>query len=587
MSRLARAVADLEANPQQWEAFTTQGHCVVLAPPGSGKTKLLTTRLAHDLSSGAIVPPRGAACITMTNEAAGELRRRLRELGVRAQPNLFVGTVHGFALSAIVSPFARASGRQRLARARLASDEQEQAAFRRAVEAQRGLQANLEGLPSTMGRVRRLGDYSGDLRLGGPAVADLARRYESELEAAGVYDFNDLMRHAVAMLREHAWLRGMLVATYPRLYVDEYQDLPPSLDELVRLLCLDETEGATLFAVGDPDQAIYGFMGTRPELLHAVAALPDVTRVKLEINYRAGQDLVDASLQALGEPRTIRAVAAGGDIVLEPPANGPEDQRRRAVDLVRLAGLEGVPHEQIIVLTHSKHERDLLAQSLRAAGMPVYARTEEDYATTPLTASIEALARYTALEPPPARALGDLIDEWQAVVPEQLDHQQVTSLVGVLHRTGRADLARDFVEALVPLGLRTVIADPGASHDARQLQRMRTALSADGALSGLTVAELGERARAPGRVMVATTHGAKGLEFDVVIACDCEERLLPHWKSIRSDDPGQMREERRKFYVMLTRARRRVHFLWSGWRPKKYGGRATTQLSRFVRDLIA
>ncbi|HEX9371104.1 MAG TPA: UvrD-helicase domain-containing protein, partial [Roseiflexaceae bacterium] len=252
MSRLTDAIDELRENEGQWKAFTTTGHCAVLAPPGSGKTKLLTTRLAHDLACGAIPAPQGAACITLTNEAAGELRRRLRDLGVRSQPHLFVGTVHAFALSGIVGPFARAASRPELAEARLASDREATAAFRRAFNAVLGAGANPLGVKSTMDKVRRLGDYSGDRMLGGPDIAELARRYEAELQAIGVYDFNDLMRHAVAMLREHEWLRRLLISTHPHLYVDEYQDLPPSLDELVRALCFDQAVDATLFAVGDP-----------------------------------------------------------------------------------------------------------------------------------------------------------------------------------------------------------------------------------------------------------------------------------------------------------------------------------------------
>src|ERR1700679_2737637 len=115
MSSLADAVAELRANEHQWEAFEASEHCVVLAPPGSGKTKLLTTKLAHALAEDRVRAPRGAASITMTNEAALQLRTRLRALGVERRPNLFVGTVHGFAMSRIVIPFAAAAGERQLA----------------------------------------------------------------------------------------------------------------------------------------------------------------------------------------------------------------------------------------------------------------------------------------------------------------------------------------------------------------------------------------------------------------------------------------------------------------------------------------
>ena len=587
MSRIAEAVDELRQNDRQWDAFTSTGHCAVLAPPGSGKTKLLTTRLAYDVASGVIPAPQGAACITMTNEAAGELRRRLRTLGVRSRPNLFVGTVHSFALSAIVGPYARAAGRSELARARLASDREAAAAFRRAFDAVLGAGANPIGVRSTMDKVRRLGDYSGDGLLGGPDIAALARRYEAELENVGTYDFNDLMRHAVAMLREHEWLRRLLIATHPHLYVDEYQDLPPSLDELVRTLCFDQAVDATLFAVGDPDQAIYGFMGTRPELLKDLAAMPGVTEVALEVNYRSGQDIIDASLQALGQARTVRGDREGGEIVIEAASDGPEAQRMRAVELVRQAKDDGIAYDQITVLTQGNEERDLVVDALRVAEIPVFARSDKHYGATPLTMAIEALALYAATDPVPAQELGELVDAWQSAVPEPLDHEQTTALLAELQRETADIAACEFVEALLEMGLRRLVEDPGSSQDGRQLERLRVALSADGELHGLTVAGLGERARARGRVMAATTHGVKGLEFDVVIVCDCEEGRMPHWGSILGDDPAGTEEDRRKFYVSLTRARRRVHLVWSAWRISRKGNRYAIELSRFARDLIA
>jgi DNA helicase II / ATP-dependent DNA helicase PcrA len=109
VSALSDSIAELRTNPRQWEAFSTEGNCVVLAPPGSGKTKLLTTRMAHDLLT-TIPLPHGAACITLTNAAADELRRRVDRLGVPPRSTLFVGTVHSFALRQVLIPFAAMLG---------------------------------------------------------------------------------------------------------------------------------------------------------------------------------------------------------------------------------------------------------------------------------------------------------------------------------------------------------------------------------------------------------------------------------------------------------------------------------------------
>jgi superfamily I DNA/RNA helicase len=168
---------------------------------------------------------------------------------------------------------------------------------------------------------------------------------------------------------------------------------------------------------------------------------------------------------------------------------------------------------------------------------------------------------------------------------EDFNHEQMTTLVAELQNVGSDTAAHELIKALLPLGLRPLLEDPGSSQDGRQLERLRIALTPDGELHDLTVVDLGDRARAKGRVMAATIHGAKGLEFDVVIVCDCEEGRMPHWGSILGEDPAAIEEDRRKFYVSLTRARRRVHLVWSAWRISKNGNPYGIGVSRFVRDL--
>ena len=437
-----------------------------------------------------------------------------------------------------------------------------------------------------MNRVRRLADYSGSRFLGGPDIARLARAYEANLERRGLLDFNDLMRHALDLLGNNEWVRRIVVSSFPHLYVDEYQDLPPTLDSLVRMLCFDQAVDATLFAVGDPDQAIYGFMGTRPQLLEELSQARGVTRVDLELNYRSGQGIIDASLQALGEGRAVRGLAKGGEIVIHPPAEGAAAQHDLACELVELAHREGISYDQITVLSYAGWERDLVADALRSAGIPTYARSDKDYGTTVVTMAVESLASYASREPPEHTALAGVIDMWDAAVPGHLDHEQQTALVRLLLDAEADEAAALFVGRLIEVGLGQILAEQADSLDAREVRRMLKALSADGALSDLTVGQLGDRARARGCVTAATTHGVKGLEFDVVVMLDAEEGRLPHWDAINADDAVAFAEDRRKFYVGLTRARKRVHVAWAGWRISRRGNRYEIEMSRFVRPLL-
>src|SRR4051812_3952254 len=120
MTALARTREELRTNPRQWEAFVRPGDTLVVAPPGSGKTKLLTAKLAQDFLTE-LPAPYGAACITYSNSAAEELDLRLQTLAVDRRSNLFVGTVHGFALHAVIGPYAPLVGREDVVGARIAT----------------------------------------------------------------------------------------------------------------------------------------------------------------------------------------------------------------------------------------------------------------------------------------------------------------------------------------------------------------------------------------------------------------------------------------------------------------------------------
>src|SRR5439155_24378385 len=174
---------ELRTNERQWQAFTAEGHCVVLAPPGSGKTKLLTTRLASDLVNR-IARPHGAACITLTNAAADELERRLDALSVDRRSTLFVGTVHSFALTRIVLPFAAVGGYPELSNPQIASDRQVNAAIDHAVgEFYRDGERRF--VDSTVKRLRRMMDPDEWARAGG-SIAHVSKRFEQILHEQGL-----------------------------------------------------------------------------------------------------------------------------------------------------------------------------------------------------------------------------------------------------------------------------------------------------------------------------------------------------------------------------------------------------------------
>jgi DNA helicase II / ATP-dependent DNA helicase PcrA len=292
------AVDELKRNAEQWTAFESKGNCVTLAGPGSGKTKVLTAKLARMLLED-VRSPRGAACVTFNNECARELERRLALLGMADRPNVFVGTLHSFCLRFVIRSLGRFLGGEVPLPIRIASERVQRKAFDDAVAAMR---IRGEDLRLDLDRFRRTaidrvvgrdGWEPGD---GG--LTDLCLEYERRIRGSGHIDFDDIVLLSVRAVEGNEFVRRCLRARFPILLVDEYQDLGVPLHRLVLQLCF--ASGVRLFAVGDPDQSIYGFTGARPDLLRDLAGRGDVESVVLHTNYRSGRRIVAACGHAIG-----------------------------------------------------------------------------------------------------------------------------------------------------------------------------------------------------------------------------------------------------------------------------------------------
>ncbi len=581
MIDLDRARDELRQNDRQWEAFRKRGHCVVIAPPGSGKTKLLTTRAAEDLTT-LIKPPQGAACITLTNAAADEVGRRLSALGVK-RSTLFVGTVHAFALSKIVLPYASIVGWDDIARAGIANPGQQRAAFDRAIQSLYEPGEDTRYLRPTMDRARRMLASAEELQKLGSRMGTLIESYEANLRESGLIDFEDLVKLSVQLVDENRFVRRALASRYRCLYVDEYQDLPPGLDRLVRALCMGDVD-VRLFAVGDPDQSIFGWTGSRPELLDDLGDSASVSVVRLSVNYRCGANIIAYSKRVLEQQREISAVREGGEVKAIHCPTGIEEQRRQAATLVVQARQAGTLLEEIAVICRTNEDCAEMGARLRGQGVPCFVRAGH-YALTPATMLIEGLAAWAVFPSGSSgRSLSHLLHRWRVLLGSSASQADDVALVTFLRGCSKSgdQQASGFLQGVLELGLADSMAARVNSQDSQEVERMRASLT-DGELADLTIRGLADRARPVGRVEVTTMSSAKGLEFDVVILLGLDEGLVPFWPSTK--DPRELAEERRKFYVSITRARRSVHLLYSGWFVWKSGATRHDGPSRFLVEL--
>lgn len=566
---LAQA-ADFAGNPGQQAAYDSAGNCVVLAGPGSGKTKTLVLKLARIMAED-VRAPRGAACITYSQECARELTRRLERLGLREAPNLFIGTVHGFCLRHLLMPYGRLADLPVAFPLTVATQRQSDQAMKRIGDRLFGV--GHPNKPMDLGRHRRsVLDRASVAWTSEGELAAWAEGYEAELRRLGLIDFDDLVIFGQRLVSEHDWVLPLLQAKFPVLAVDEYQDLGVALHRIVKRVAFDG--GIRLFAVGDPDQSIYGFTGADGALLQELAERDDVERVQLQLNYRSASRIVSASEMALGESRGYQSHDPDRQAVIAfvECDDGLAGQAAHAVSEIIPAARAAKPSRSlgdIAILYRDFRAGDIVAEAVTAAGLDfVRVDNAAPYRKVALTSWIEDCAAWCAGGWREARPqLRGLLDRWlgfhRARISDEQARGEAQRLTQLLWSLRTDDgLARDFVAALKAEMLDALMAAESSLSDQReQVGRMVAALTLGGSLADLDLTSLGGRDGSPLHLNLLTLHSAKGCEYDVVIMVGLDLGSLP-W---RNELPAARRESRRLFYVGLTRARDEIHMLYSGF----------------------
>ncbi len=579
----------LRENDRQWAAYESRGHCVVLAGPGSGKTKTLVLKLARILAED-VRAPRGVACITYSQECARELSRRLEQLGLRESSRLFIGTVHGFCLRHLLLPYARLAKLGLPEPIRVATVEHCRRLHGRLGEHFFGVRHPYDkGKMDTYRRTHLERDATA--WRDDPEMARLAEAYEDALHREGLIDFEDLVIHGERLVAQHDWVLPLVRSRFPVLAVDEYQDLGVGLHRIVKRLAFDGC--VRLFAVGDADQSVYGFNGADSSLLLELAARRDVERIQLEVNYRCAEEIVRASERALGEARGYRAWNGerSARIQMVECPHGMPEQAQYAIQQVippALAAKPGRTLGDIAILYRKAGVGDIAAAAADTAGLDfIRVDNAAPYRKCALTSWIEDCAAWCAGGWQEAKPLlQGLLDRWLAFrrrrLPDAEARVERRRLAEFLWARRGNGSARDFVSTLCSVLLDELMAsEPSLRDQGEQVRSMVAALRVGGVLQDLDMARLGGRDGSPNQLNLLTLHSAKGCEFDVVIMLGLDEGDF-HWTTVQG---AELAESRRLFYVGLTRARDEVYMLYSGWNENRWGRRFYSGRLRFLNEL--
>ena len=528
-------LAALDADQRQ-AAETVDGPLLVAAGPGSGKTRTLTHRLAHlILDRGA--RPSGCLAVTFTRRAADEMRSRLRTLLPDAWEEVPLHTFHSLGL-AILREHRNAAGLQR--------------GFRVASEAERiGLLQEALDVSERQARTW-LSAISRTRRTGAGADGKAAQAWEAYrngMEARNWCDFDDLVVRAADVLESDPEVREETRARYPWVCIDEYQDVDAQQVRLVRQLAPPD---GNVCAVGDPDQAIYGFRGADPRFFSEFPQdFPGARVVRLHRNYRSDRNIVTLSAQVLA--RSASDGRAAPVPVLEDARNRVtlhEAPSEKAEAEFVVQSLEQALGGHSFFSIDSGRSAEVHGQDLSFADFAVLYRTE-----TQAAALVEALQRSGM--PFRQRSHNPL-----------LAHPGVAALMDALASAPGDGTVLQQIDA----ACRGDESSPAAIREARELLKPAAHACGHDLERFLSETSLGAQVDAwdprADRISLLTLHAAKGLEFPVVFIVGCEDGVLPlTWGNAGPED---LAEERRLFYVGVTRAKAKLYLcrartrLWRG-----------------------
>lgn len=588
-------------NPEQAEAVEAlDRRILVTAGPGTGKTFTLTARMASLINGGA--DPERLCAITFTNRAADEVRERLVRTVGEAGCRVFVGTFHRFCLDrlrevnpglAVIGPESRERLLKRLYPGLSKSDRD---SLRDALSA----------------------CFAGSGQSPPPSTV---RRYLEETDRLCAIDLDGIVPFLLSLLERDASFCRKVQESIDHLFVDEFQDLNVPQYHLVRTL----GNHASVFAIGDPDQSIYGFRGSDPSLFFRFAEEPSTRSIRLVRTYRSAPILVEAANSVISRnpcPSRLPIIAASdrqGTIELHrvsTPAAEAECIVRRIEELMAgissfslasgRGGDRGAGHGfgEMAVLYRMARQAEELANALQRRGIPFQMVGSTPYFLSPAARSATRFVwvasgnRETAhwlelLRDIPGIGAATL-ERLDAVLPLSGDFAGLAGTAGLPPQAERriADLnaaLERFREQVAAGGIASaldeVFAFVGADPSHPDCARLKTLAGSFGSDLPAFSRHLGnyaaeivydERAEA---VSLMTLHAAKGLEFPVVFMAGCEEGLMPC--SLRG--AASIQEERRLFYVGMTRARENLILTASATRP--WAGPGERTVSRFVHEI--
>ena len=615
-------------NPAQYDAVLHDGGpLLVVAGAGSGKTRVLTHRIAHLIEGG--LSPFEILAITFTNKAAGEMKHRVGGLVGPVAEKMWVSTFHSACVRILRRDVERLGFPGRF------SIYDQADAVRLVGYVIRDLNLDPKRFPprSVHGTISMAKNENvGPSQFTEQAeqifqrkIGEVYVEYQKRLLQAGAMDFDDLLMRTAQLFREHPDVLASWRHRFGHVLVDEYQDTNPVQNDLVLQLAEEHRQ---VTVVGDSDQSVYAFRGADiRNILEFEEAFPDATVVVLEQNYRSTQSILDAANAVIArnvgrKPKELWTDKGSGDKIVRYHADDESDEAQFvANELAKLHDHDHMRWGDMAVFYRTNSMSRVIEEFLVRVGIPYkvvggtrfYDRREIKDALAYLRAIVNPTDEVSVkrIINTPKRGVGDSsigkLDAWASANGESFDQALLRfdeAGVGGRAATGiekflvmtteirklQAEPATIIEEALERSGYlaelqneRSVEAEGRLENLSELVGMAREYETVDDFLEQVSlVSDTDDIDEEESTVTLMTLHAAKGLEFPVVFLVGMEDGVFPHVRAL--GDPSELEEERRLAYVGITRAMQKLH-LTSAWSRMMHGQTQYNPPSRFLDEI--
>lgn len=607
----------MSLNPSQVQAVVHKdGPCMVLAGPGSGKTLTITKRIEY-LIGKHHVSPEEILVITFTKAASVEMKERfVRLCGQKAGPVTF-GTFHGIYYGILKWAY-------RMNASNILSEEQKYQLLKQVIGRMEididDEKDFLQGIAGEIGNIKNnqipLAEYE-SLNCSEEVFREIFEQYEKERKRLKKIDFDDMLVLVYELFKKRPDILSMWQRKFRYILIDEFQDINQVQYDVIRMLAAPENN---LFIVGDDDQSIYRFRGARPDIMLGFKKdYPDTKEILLDVNYRSTKAIVNGAARVIRHnvnryPKQIITTNEQGETVHIQEVRHPIEESKYVVSQIQEAKKRGIPSSEIAVLFRTNVEARALAETFMEYNMPfrmkecmpnMYEHFIAQDLITYLKMALGDRSRksFLAIMNRPNRYIGRDSVEGTTISFESL-RKFYCDKDWMLDRIDQLEVDFRILKNMAPYGaIQYIRKHIGYDEFLKEYAAFRKINMED---LKEVLREIEERAKAfrtieewfthieeyseelkrqsqqketdPEAITFMTMHGSKGLEFDLVFIIGANETITPYKKA---ETKEEVEEERRMFYVAMTRARKKLIISYT----KERNGKSMAQ-SRFVGELL-